>query len=75
MADFVGNALRHAIGNDRANVVIKHNDELFRAWLNIVDARLDYDRRRAVATTAEWRAHFDAGMTLADAKIFAARFR
>jgi hypothetical protein len=49
-------------------------DDNFRNWLNIVDARLGYDRRRGVATTAEWRAHFDAGMTIADAAVFADRF-
>lgn len=36
-------------------------DECFRAWLNRIDARIDYDVRRSLGSIATWRKYFDRG--------------
>ena len=36
-------------------------DECFRDWLNIVDAKIGYDARRRSGDVKKWRALFDAG--------------
>ena len=36
-------------------------DSCFRNWLNRIDARIDYDNRRALASVIEWRHLFDFG--------------
>lgn len=48
-------------------------DECFRRWLNRVDARIDYDTRRKLATVATWRNSFDLGQSENEAaEMFAA---
>ena len=42
-------------------------DECFRSWLNRIDARIDYDVRRALGNVASWRRAFDLGYSEGDA--------
>jgi hypothetical protein len=47
-------------------------DECFRCWLNRIDARIEYDTRRALGSVTFWRWYFDHGKAeseaIADAK-------
>lgn len=43
------------------NNQVAFEDECFRCWLNIIDARIGYDRRFAAASVATWRIAFDEG--------------
>lgn len=38
-------------------------DDCFRSWLNRVDARIDYDNRRALGSVRVWREAFDLGQS------------
>lgn len=42
-------------------------DECFRAWLNRIDARIDYDTRRALGAVSTWRNAFDLGQSEGEA--------
>lgn len=43
------------------NTMQSFEDECFRAWLNRIDATIDYDRRRDLGSVTAWRRYFDAG--------------
>ena len=39
----------------------------FAHWLNLVDARIDYDCRRDLGSVATWRRYYDRGASIAAA--------
>lgn len=65
----IDTALRH-LAEDIAQAAFE--DECFRSWLNRIDARIEYDTRRALGTVTFWRWYFDHGKSegeaIADAK-------
>lgn len=44
-------------------LAIVARENTFANWLNRIDARIDYDMRRALGTVSQWRENFELGQS------------